>query len=144
MISEDKTYVTRCGNKVRIYAIDGWGAFPVHGAVYAKGRWLARSWTKDGCATIRGKSNNDLIELKPKEDMLYEVLRLQSESGYTHPISYPISLKETLTLRDQFAMHALNGLLAALEYKTGCDKLAREAYIAADAMLKAREEKKYE
>jgi hypothetical protein len=49
-------------------------------------------------------------------------------------------LRETATLRDQFAMAALTGLLAnpdAAKYK---DR-AEVAYNYADAMLKAREDK---
>jgi hypothetical protein len=50
---------------------------------------------------------------------------------------------ENPTLRDQFAMAALTGLLAAeLEYDNPADHMAKQAYIAADAMLKAREENK--
>ena len=47
-----------------------------------------------------------------------------------------------LTLRDQFAMAALTGLLAALEYDTPADRIAEQSYAAADAMLEARKEKK--
>lgn len=48
---------------------------------------------------------------------------------------------EAVTLRDQFAMAALTGLLSALAYKSDANFVAKEAYIAADAMLKAREAK---
>jgi predicted DNA-binding transcriptional regulator AlpA len=49
------------------------------------------------------------------------------------------NLKDELTLRDQFAM-------AALQLDLGCDvemiEMARKAYEMADAMLEARKEKK--
>ena len=49
---------------------------------------------------------------------------------------------ERATLRDQFAMAALTGLLSALEYGNPADHIAQQAYAAADAMLEARKEKK--
>ena len=48
---------------------------------------------------------------------------------------------QELTLRDQFAMAALTGLLASC--KTDCvDVYVKDAYQMADAMLEARKEKK--
>jgi len=48
---------------------------------------------------------------------------------------------ETVSMRDQFAMAALTGLLASC--KTDCiDTYVRDAYQMADAMLEARKEKK--
>lgn len=49
--------------------------------------------------------------------------------------------KSSSHLRDQFAMAALTGLLGALAYKSDANFIAKEAYIAADAMLEAREAK---
>ena len=45
---------------------------------------------------------------------------------------------ENPTLRDQFAMAALTGLLAVLSHKTSAELLAIEAYEAADYMLEKR------
>ena len=44
---------------------------------------------------------------------------------------------EVVSLRDQFAMAALTGLLA-FEYQSSADQIAKEAYAVADAMLAAR------
>lgn len=44
------------------------------------------------------------------------------------------------SLRDQFAMAALNGMTAA-GFEYGCESMAKDAYAYADAMLKARETK---
>lgn len=58
-----------------------------------------------------------------------------------HPV---ISAKnETLTLRDQFAMSAMQGILSneamiAGVIKASAEWVSREAYIMADAMLNAR------
>jgi hypothetical protein len=63
-------------------------------------------------------------------------------TGYQRPVTVPISMSETLTLRDQFAMAALPGLIAdpdSIAFPIGHAKLA---YQYADAMLEARKEKK--
>jgi hypothetical protein len=44
---------------------------------------------------------------------------------------------ETVSVRDQFAMAALTGLLS-YEYQSSADQIAKEAYAVADAMLAAR------
>ena len=67
MITKTKRYTTRDGRPVRIYATDGWGAFPIHGAMSTRGegdRWVARCWRADGAANISGESLNDLREKK--------------------------------------------------------------------------------
>ena len=67
MISKDKTYRTRDGREVRIYATDGDDWSPIHGAIQTSGRWSACVWRKDGSRidpTI--KDLGDLIEVKPR------------------------------------------------------------------------------
>lgn len=75
-----------------------------------------------------------LIKLS-KENLIDECRHLAFELGRA---------VRTATLRDQFAMAALTGMLAATretEY-VSWDTMASAAYRAADAMLAAREEKK--
>ena len=48
-------YLTRNGNKARVYATDGGGSFPVHGAVYTNGEWEQEKWTPNGCMHINGR-----------------------------------------------------------------------------------------
>ena len=58
--------------------------------------------------------------------------------GTERPVTVPISMSETLTLRDQFAMAAISsGKITGQTYS-----VARQAYENADAMLEARKEKK--
>jgi hypothetical protein len=67
MISKDKTYRTRDGREVRIYATDGDDWSPIHGAIQTSGRWSACVWRKDGSridSTI--EDLGDLIEVKPR------------------------------------------------------------------------------
>ena len=65
MISKDKTYRTRDGREVRIYATDGGQAYNVHGAVHhiALG-WICHTWLSNGRSNMH--ENCDLIEVKPR------------------------------------------------------------------------------
>lgn len=67
-ISKDKTYRTRDGREVRIYATDGGGDETVHGAVNKPGQgWAAYSWSEDGYFWDDGEEcRDDLIEVKPR------------------------------------------------------------------------------
>lgn len=62
-IESGKFYRTRNGHKVRIYATDGGGEYPVHGAIYLDdGVWISRTWTSNGFySSIDDTSDSDLI-----------------------------------------------------------------------------------
>jgi hypothetical protein len=62
MIDKSKTYKTRDGREVRIYATDGYKDYPIHGAIMDSG-WCFHYWTEDGKGTI---SRFDLIEVRPR------------------------------------------------------------------------------
>lgn len=67
-IDKNKTYTTVCNYKVRIYATDGAGHYPVHGAILSLGnRWEATKWTDWG-ENIASPDTVDLnlIEAKPR------------------------------------------------------------------------------
>lgn len=74
MISKDKQYRTRDGREVRIYATDGVGECPIHGAIKGHLGWSAALWREDGkchwCSSSFGYGpptpNFDLIEVKPR------------------------------------------------------------------------------
>lgn len=38
----------RDGGKARIYATDGAGGYPIHGAAWIGTRWVLREWTREG------------------------------------------------------------------------------------------------
>ncbi|KPK13971.1 MAG: hypothetical protein AMJ56_00555 [Anaerolineae bacterium SG8_19] len=66
MISKDKTYRTRDGREVRIYATDGHPLEPIHGAFQDySGAWNSTMWRHDG-TNVYGKGETDLIEVKPR------------------------------------------------------------------------------
>ena len=68
MISKDKTYRTRDGREVRIYATDGRGDYPVHGAIQTITGWEAHIWFKSGKSIFEDETERsaDLIEVKPR------------------------------------------------------------------------------
>ena len=72
-----------------------------------------------------------------EKETFYYRHNIMNEVGYHRPVTTPISMSETLTLRDQFAMAALTAV--AVEASIEPKEAAKYAYEYADAMLKARE-----
>lgn len=71
MIDINKKYRTRDGREVRIYATDGVGKLPVHGAYFIDGDWYLDQWTINGGADYDGfDSDYDLIEIDEEEELL--------------------------------------------------------------------------
>lgn len=67
MIDPTKTYKTRDGREVRIYAVDGDGEYPVHGAYKYDGRWQVNQWTATGGTHFLTQGDYfDLIEFRPR------------------------------------------------------------------------------
>ena len=72
-------------------------------------------------------TNEELEHMKQTvHDLCGAVLRLQ------------IDLMGKPDLRDQFAMAALTGMCADPELTSLCDRVAKHAYLLADAMMEAR------
>ena len=67
MIDKDKQYKTRDGREVRIYATDGAGSHPIHGAIECSDGWINASWGSSGyfISTCRDMQE-DLVEVKPR------------------------------------------------------------------------------
>ena len=64
MIDINKTYRTRDGREVRIYATDGWDMLPIHGAIKIEGDWRLSCWSTSG---IHHQDRAyDLIEVRPR------------------------------------------------------------------------------
>ena len=53
---------TRGGREVRIYATDGNGLYPIHGAVFNGDWWAVQTWTADGKVQCGTESEGDLVE----------------------------------------------------------------------------------
>ena len=48
MIDKDKSYRTRSGAKVRLYALDGYPGREIHGAFLQENGWKAWTWDSAG------------------------------------------------------------------------------------------------
>jgi hypothetical protein len=68
MISKDKTYRTRDGREVRVYATDAGLMYPIHGAIKTiRGdSWVQHDWLKDGRFWEFREHEKDLLEVKPR------------------------------------------------------------------------------
>ena len=67
MIDPKKLYRTRDGREVRIYAVDGGGEYPVHGARESDEGWIGSVWGRDGNFHMNKFScDHDLIEVRPR------------------------------------------------------------------------------
>jgi len=77
-----------------------------------------------------------------EKETFYYRHNIMNEIGYHRPVTIPISMTETLTLRDQFAMAALPALISRHRADVGWNEVAPLSYRVADAMLEARKEKK--
>jgi hypothetical protein len=64
MIDKSKTYKTRDGHEVRIYATDG-ESNTVHGAILTFAGWAVKAWRCDG-RRLGIESDEDLIEVRPR------------------------------------------------------------------------------
>lgn len=66
-IAEGREIKTRDGKEVRIYAMDGGGNFPIHGAIRASKSepWALRTWTGEGRHQLTITSALDLV-IKPR------------------------------------------------------------------------------
>ena len=66
MIDIDKKYRTRDGREVRIYATDGNGYWPIHGAIQlSSSGWVPVSWDNHGNA-FNSSHRDGLIEIRPR------------------------------------------------------------------------------
>lgn len=63
MIDINKKYSTRDGREARIYATDGSGYYPVHGAVKGSVGWGFMQWKSCGSVYRPSQSSADLVEV---------------------------------------------------------------------------------
>ena len=68
MIDKNRTYKTRDGREVRIYATDGRDFYPVHGAINQGDGWQHNCWTRTGKHSLSSTcgEGSDLIEVRPR------------------------------------------------------------------------------
>jgi hypothetical protein len=67
-IDKDKQYKTREGREVRIYATDGVGTYPIHGAIKRSDGWVSATWGSTGYVVSPGREMpDDIIEVKRRK-----------------------------------------------------------------------------
>lgn len=100
-IEVGKKYKTRDGRDVRIYAVDGFGVYCVHGAYYdvadyGEIGWIDDSWTING-EVVAGQEGFDLELVEVKED--WEVAKdiLETKENLHIKIRNKIYLAEEVT-----------------------------------------------
>jgi len=69
-----------------------------------------------------------------KDKMMEEAL----EAAHAAIKDLSLRVAEKPSIRDQFAMAALTGMCADPELTSLCDRVAKHAYLLADAMMEAR------
>ena len=99
MISMDKQYRTKSGYAVRIYAVDGRGDYPVHGAILNCNMWVVGTWAANGKRVMEKTGHNDLIEVKPRIQREYWV----NVFKFKHMVSIHFDKKFADQNRDRIA-----------------------------------------
>ena len=102
MIDITKLYRTRDGREVRIYATDGRGDYPVHGAIQTITGWEAHIWFKSGKSIFEDDTerSGDLIEVKPR---IKRTVWLNVYPDKTGDYSQLRSLADSLATKDRLA-----------------------------------------
>jgi hypothetical protein len=99
MIDKNKTYRTRDGREVRIYATDGQSQFPIHGAININGEWLMHLWNANGGYKIDHREHSfDLIEVVPLIERWLVVRKLGGVVVETH--TDLVSARNSMVLRN--------------------------------------------
>ena len=84
-IEMGRVYRTRDGREVRIYAVDGGGEYPVHGARESDEGWIGSVWGRDGNFHMNKFScDHDLIEVKPRIQREVWVNVYRYDNGQVH------------------------------------------------------------
>jgi len=67
LIEMNKRYMTKGGLPARIYAIDGFGPYSVHGAVLMWCGWVQMAWHDDGFYESDAGNDSSLVEVGSDE-----------------------------------------------------------------------------
>ena len=116
MISKDKTYRTRLGMPVRIYATDAGGLFSVHGAIFNDGMWNGMKWTDEGkthalSESFAVNSVDDLVECAPC------IKRTVWLNVYDNAV-----LCDNFTTKEKADLRMSSGRLACVKVEIDCEK----------------------
>jgi hypothetical protein len=112
MIDINKKYRTRDGREVRIYATDGGGPCPVHGAIKNDDVWQCTNWLSNGLNYGNSKQFADIIEVKPR------IQRTMWVNVYPNPISTGAA-HLSKKIADQ---NAMSDRLACVKVEIDCEE----------------------
>ena len=113
MIDINKQYKTRDGREVKVYAVDGGGSEPVHGAIKVGiNRWDIFKWHADGSYLAKSGSDADLVEVKPRIQRTFWV--------NVNDRSWSYSIYSSKKSADHSANRASR--LACVEIKIDCEE----------------------
>ena len=117
MIDKDKTYKTRDGREVRIYATDGGGAYPIHAAYWGDENWVIMNWTENGKPSCYNDDENgiDLIEVKPRIKRTVYLNVYNTE----HPTEIEYGNYPT---KDMANIHAFTHRIACIKVEIDCEE----------------------
>ena len=109
MIDKDRTYRTRDGRKVRIYATDGGDDFPVHGAIKDRDEavWRNYSWHSNGFGVY---SDLNLIEIRPRHKRTVWVNVYEDNKITAHP---------SKEFADQYTFERIACIKVELDFEEG-------------------------
>ena len=100
MIDKDRTYRTRDGREVRIYATDGRGEFQIHGAIKTDIGWSCSEWKLNGQSYANRSGPNDLIEVRPRHKRTVWLNVYPDKFG---DYAQPKALADTISTKDRIA-----------------------------------------
>ena len=109
MIDPKKTYRTRDGREVRIYAVDGLNGHRVHGAVLDQYGWEHRAWFANGRSNNCSESPIDLIEVRP---------RIQREVW----VNVYRDIVEVFNTKHYADIHSTNNRIACVKLVIDCEE----------------------
>lgn len=83
MFEEHRYFVTRDGRLARVYAKDGCGNFPLHGAILNPIGWEQITWKLDGSFNNMEKSDADLIREVSKDEIAKALKSHEENDSYS-------------------------------------------------------------
>ena len=116
MIDKSKTYRTRDGRPVRIYATDGGGDQPVHAAIKNPDGWKGVQFQADG-TWCEVETPADLIEVKPRIKREFWVNVYRAKNGLEHWLAF--ELRDTA---DEAADEEIDDRIACVKVVIDCEE----------------------
>ena len=110
MIDKNKTYKTRDGREVRIYATDGGHGKIIHGAIKNGPHWDPFSWQSNGMVSCYDQNVEDLVKVCPRHKRTVWV-NVYEENGPT--------AHRSRELADQYRCDRIACIKVELDFEEG-------------------------